>query len=40
MRVEDLASRHLGVDLTKRDFWHQAVDMAVADAQEFLKLTE
>lgn len=40
MKVEDLASRHLGVDLTKRDFWQQAVDMAVADAREFLKLTE
>lgn len=40
MKVEDLASRHLGVDLTKRDFWQQAVDMAVADAKEFLKLTE
>lgn len=39
MRVEDLASRHLGVDLTKRDFWQQAVDMAVADAREFLELT-
>lgn len=40
MRVEDLASRHLGVDLTKRDFWQQAVGMAVADAREFLKITE
>lgn len=40
MRVEDLAARHLGVDLRKRDFWQQAVDMAMADAREFLKLTE
>lgn len=40
MRVEDLAARHLGVDLTQRDFWQQAVDMAVADAKEFLRLTE
>ncbi|MTI94409.1 MAG: M3 family oligoendopeptidase [Firmicutes bacterium] len=40
MRVEDLAQRHLGVDLTKADFWQQAVDLAVADAQEFLDLTE
>lgn len=40
MKVEDLAARHLDVDLTKRDFWQQAVSMAVADAQEFLRLTE
>jgi len=40
MKVEDLASRHLGVDLTKKGFWQQAVDMAVADAKEFLQLTE
>src|SRR5690554_6160368 len=40
MKVEDLAARHLKVDLTKGDFWQQAVDMAVADAREFLQLTQ
>ena len=40
MRVEDLARRHLDVDLTKKGFWQQAVNMAVADAHEFLKITE
>ncbi|HOB34760.1 MAG: M3 family oligoendopeptidase [Firmicutes bacterium] len=40
MRVEDLARRHLGVDLTRPDFWQQAVDMAAADCKEFLRLTE
>ncbi len=40
MRVEDLASRHLGVDLTKPGFWEQAVEMAAADAREFLSLTD
>ncbi|MDD2282387.1 MAG: oligoendopeptidase, partial [Eubacteriales bacterium] len=40
MKVEDLASRHLGVDLTKKDFWRQAVEMAVADAREFLQITK
>lgn len=40
MRVEDLAARHLGVDLTRPEFWQQAVDMAAADAREFLKLTD
>lgn len=39
MRVEELANAHLGVDLTKIDFWRQAVAMTVADAQEFLKIT-
>lgn len=39
MRVEDLALRHLGVDLTKKEFWRQAVGLAVADAEEFLKIT-
>jgi len=40
MRVEDLAQKHLGVDLTTPDFWQSAVDMAAADVQEFLALTE
>lgn len=40
LRVEDLARQHLGVDLTKKDFWQQAVSMAAADAREFLELTQ
>lgn len=40
MKVEDLALKHLGVDLTKPDFWNQAVAMTVADAQEFLRITK
>lgn len=40
MRVEDLAAKHLGVDLTKPDFWQQAVDVSVADVKQFLALTE
>ncbi len=40
MRVEDLAQKHLGVDLKKPDFWQEAVDMSVKDAEEFLRLTE
>ena len=39
-RVEELAERHLGVDLTKPDFWQAAVDLVNADIAEFLKLTE
>ena len=40
MRVEELAMKHLNVDLTKPDFWQGAVDLASADVDEFLKLTE
>lgn len=40
MRVEALAKAHLGVDLSKKEFWQQAVAMAVADTKEFLALTD
>ncbi len=40
MRVEDLAMKHLGADLTKAEFWQSAIDLSVADVQEFLRLTE
>lgn len=39
MTVEELASKHLGVDLTKPDFWQAAVDMSVADVRSFLDMT-
>ncbi|MFZ5814336.1 MAG: M3 family oligoendopeptidase [Bacillota bacterium] len=39
MRVEDLAMKHLGVDLTRPDFWQEAVDVSVADVKQFLELT-
>ena len=40
MMVEDLAARHLGVDLTKPDFWQAAVDLVIADIEEFMSLTK
>ncbi|WP_409289403.1 M3 family oligoendopeptidase [Peribacillus sp. SCS-37] len=40
MKVEDLAQKHLGVDLTKRGFWDDAVAMCMKDVEEFLELTE
>jgi oligoendopeptidase F len=40
MTVEDLAARHLGVDLTKPDFWLTGVQNAINDVEEFLALTE
>ncbi len=39
MRVEDLAEKHLGVDLTKPDFWQAAVDLVLGDVHEFLNVT-
>lgn len=40
MPVEELAQKHLNVDLTKKDFWEKAVRMCVDDVEEFLALTE
>jgi oligoendopeptidase F len=40
MTVEELAMKHLGADLTKRDFWQGAVKMAVDDVRTFLALTD
>ncbi|WP_433944044.1 M3 family oligoendopeptidase [Paenibacillus sp. SN-8-1] len=40
MTVEDLAKKHLNVDLTQPDFWQEAVSLAVADVEMFLEMTE
>ncbi|MBL1224317.1 M3 family oligoendopeptidase [Enterococcus sp. BWR-S5] len=40
MSSEELAQKHLQVDLTKPDFWQHAVDLVIADINEFLTLTE
>ncbi|MEC1688263.1 M3 family oligoendopeptidase [Bacillus mojavensis] len=40
MTVEDLAMKHLGADITKRDFWENAIKLAVQDAETFLQMTE
>ncbi|MDP3058292.1 MAG: oligoendopeptidase, partial [bacterium] len=40
MKVEDLAMKHLGIDLTKPDFWQKAIDNVLADLPEFMELTE
>ncbi len=40
MTVEDLARKHLGVDLTKPDFWEAAVSLTAVDVEEFLNMTE
>lgn len=40
MTVEELAMKHLGVDLTEPGFWQSAVDLAVGDVRQFLAMTE
>lgn len=38
MTVEDLAKKHLDVDLTKPYFWEHALQLCVNDVEEFLSL--
>ncbi|MCP1305689.1 M3 family oligoendopeptidase [Paenibacillus tyrfis] len=40
LTVEQLASKHLGVDLEQPEFWQQAVDLSIEDVKQFLALTE
>ncbi|HET7629635.1 MAG TPA: M3 family oligoendopeptidase [Bacillales bacterium] len=40
MTVEDLAAKHLQVDLTNDDFWDGAVRSVLNDIDEFLRLTD
>jgi oligoendopeptidase F len=39
MTVEDLAHKHLNVNLTEKEFWEKAVKLCVNDVEEFLELT-
>lgn len=39
MKVEDLAMKHLGVDLTKPGFWEAGIKLMESDAVEFIQLT-
>lgn len=38
MSIEDLAMKHLEIDLSEPAFWDQAVDLAVADVDAFFEL--
>lgn len=40
MNVEDLAKKHLDVDLTAADFWQDAIDFLKQDVEMYLALTE
>ncbi len=39
MTTEELAEKHLGVDLTQPDFWQNALNQVHADVNEFLSMT-
>jgi len=38
MMTEDVAKKHLGVDLTKQDYWTDAVNRVMSDIDPFVKL--
>ncbi|MGR9047186.1 M3 family oligoendopeptidase [Halobacillus faecis] len=38
MTVEDLAKKHLDVDLEKQDFWVHALDLCLSDLESFMEL--
>lgn len=40
MTVEELAEKHLGVDLRQPDFWQRAMDLSIEDVKAFMSLTE
>lgn len=39
MKVEDLAKKHLGVDLTSPAFWEAGIKLIVKDVDQFIQLT-
>jgi oligoendopeptidase F len=39
MKVEELAMKHLGVDMTKSAFWEAGIQLIERDAEEFIRLT-
>ena len=39
MTTEELAQKHLGVDLTKPDFWQAGIDMVLEDINSFMTLS-
>jgi len=40
MKVEDLAKKHLNVDLTKEEFWAAGIQLVAKDVEEFIRLTD
>lgn len=39
MKVEELAMKHLGVDLTKKEFWESGIKLIAKDVEQFICLT-
>ncbi len=39
MTVEELAEKHMGVDLRKPDFWEHALELGLKDVEEFMNLS-
>lgn len=40
MKVEELALKHLGADITKPDFWEEGIRIMEKDVAEFISLTD
>lgn len=40
MTCEEVAKKHVGVDITKQDFWNDAVARSLSDVDEFVELTK
>ncbi|WP_040287231.1 M3 family oligoendopeptidase [Sporosarcina koreensis] len=40
MKVEELAQKHLGVDITQQDFWAAGIEIVEKDVDEFVSLTD
>jgi oligoendopeptidase F len=40
MSVEQLAAKHLGVNVEEIDFWREAVALTAVDVQQFIAMTE
>lgn len=40
MTTEDLAEKHLNVDLTQKDFWQSAINEILSDVKEYMELTD
>lgn len=40
MKVEELAKKHLQVDMTAEEFWTAGIELMIEDVEEFIRLTE
>lgn len=40
MKVEELAKKHLNVDMTEESFWTAGIEIMIEDVEEFIRLTD